>query len=155
MLFGPLMTKQKIDFFAKCQYLLLKYHPKSRFIVTYEKIEEKLSFFKSLIETYSGAFLETDSMCLLYNRVSIQNPNDVIEEYKNAKNSCYIQEGNCISISFLVADSTPENFKEFIKIFENIEYVMFLRGEKVAILPRDLFLSKANEVVSKRDYLLS
>lgn len=153
MLFKELNIQEKIDFFVKCQYLLLENYPQSRFIVTHEKLEEKLNFFKKLIDTYSGAFLVTDSMCLLYNRISIDNPNDVIEEYKRAKNSTYIPNGNCVLISFLVAKPTPDNLQSFIKPFEEVDYVMFLRGEKTSIIPKDLFLSKANEVVSMRGHL--
>jgi len=128
VLFQSLSQEVKVDFFVKCQELMLKYHPVSNFIIRENTLGAALDAFQQNVENYKGYIHFDDNICILWNKIFVSdftNVNLVVTEnaYKEPNLNF-----NSVSIDFSVFRQMQDCLK-FIK--ENytpeIKYILFIR----------------------------
>jgi len=132
--FNNLSTEDKIDFFLKCQELLINNYPNSRFLITEENIKDRLSFIQDFFNNYKGFVYNDEHVCIMYNYIKITDKNNPVEVLNTHKFQPPVIDYNAISIDFGTMDSI-KNLKKFCETFYNsqIKYVMFVRQGRPAI----------------------
>lgn len=139
--FNSLPLQEKVDFFVKCQELLLKHHPDSPFVIREDKLEEALEACHNNIEQYKGYYYTDDNVCVLWNHVKINDPNDVKRAVMENAYKMPNPEFNAVSIDFAVFREIKDCI-EFIQANKNnlIQYVLFIRGGNPRIYQIDSLL---------------
>ena len=139
--FATLSQEQKVDFFVKCQELMMKYHPTSPLIVREDALEKVLDVFYNNIQKYQGYYYMDDNICVLWNHILINEPNDakraLVENAYKQPNPQF----NAVSIDFAVFRKMSDCL-DFIKSNNNnlIKYVLFVRGGNPKIYPIEQIL---------------
>lgn len=143
-LFQELADEQKVDFFIKCQEILVNYHPDSEFICRENDINTKKHFFKEFYHQYKGYTYNNENVCLLFNRVFIKDRYDPVKVIKDHIYQPPQEEYNAISIDF-VAFNKLEHCLEFCKnqYDEKIKYILFVKNNEVKIYETKKLLEKA------------
>ncbi len=134
MLFQNLSKEQKVDFFVKCQEILVAHHPDSPFIFNEENVAPRLKDFKYLVDKYRGYAYQSDSLCVLYNRIKLKDVRNAAEELKENMYKEPSPNYNCFIIDFAVFDSI-DNVRPFIESNYNpqIEYLIWVKNNEVKL----------------------
>ncbi len=143
VLFSSLTKEEKIDFFVKCQELLIKYHPNSPFIIRENGLSNTLDAFENNIKKYQGFSYADEHICVLWNKIFVTDPtnlNRVITEnaYMPPK-----EKFNGVSIDFAVFNSMI-HCQNFIKDNddESIKYILFIREGKPKIYKKEEIINR-------------
>lgn len=139
--FQSLTQEQKVDFFIKCQKLLLQYHPNSPFVVREDNLSKVLDACHNNIKRYQGYHYSDENVCVLWNHILVTDPKDVkkcvVENAYQPPNPAY----NAVSIDFAVFRQMTDCLT-FIK--ENnspqIRYVLFIRDGNPKLYPIEVLL---------------
>jgi len=141
--FSKLHKQDKIDFFIKCQKLLIDYHPNSPFIFNENNINERMTYAGDIFNKYKGMAYTDENVCALFNYIRLDDPNDPIKALKEH----IFKEGapnyNAISIDFVVFKELKDclNFCK-TNYNGNIEYVIFVKDGKPKVHKTIEFISR-------------
>jgi hypothetical protein len=144
--FQSLNKIEKIDFFIKCQDLLIKHHPKSEFLFTKDNFQERMSFVKNFYDKYQGFVYTDDKICVLFNQIRVEDEKNPIQAIKNFAYKAPAPNYNAYSIDFVVFRELVDCI-DFCKIHYNpqIQYVLFVRSSEVKLYRTDKLLNKLND----------
>ena len=127
-LFLSLTPEQKVDFFVKCQELLIKYHPDSEFLAREGNFNEILDRVYENIGKYKGYYYMNDNMCVLWNHVYISDKEDVNKSLKDNAYKPPHPDYNGVSFDFVALREKNDMF-QFIR--ENkedrIKYILSVK----------------------------
>jgi hypothetical protein len=140
--FQDLNVRDKIEFFVKCQDLLSKYHNKSDFVIRQNNIESRILHAKNLIQRYQGLCYMDDNVCVLFNKINIDDPNKPIPALRAHMMKPPIEHYNAVSIDFVVF----RNIKDCASFCQQnydtrTEYVVYIKGGKPKIYKTRDFIS--------------
>lgn len=140
-LFQSLSEKDKIEFFVKCQSLMLKYHPTSPFIIRESKLDKALEAFENNIRRYQGYVYADENICVLWNHIIVSDPSNA---NRAVTENAYLPPNpnfNAVSIDFAVFKGI-ENCFSFIADSKEpqIKHVLFIREGKPKIYPLEQIL---------------
>jgi trehalose-6-phosphatase len=137
-LFYPLSKKEKVDFFVKCQELLIKHHSNSNFIVKESNLEEAADIFMDKIDKYKGYYYFDENVCILWNYVYVSNPNDangsLIDNAYKEPNANY----NAVSMDFVVCRKVSDILK-FAKENDSaqVEYLLSIKNGRSKLIKKE------------------
>jgi len=126
--FESLTPELKVEFFAKCQELMVKYHPTSPFVIRENTLEKALDLFYNNIKQYKGYCYSDENICVLWNHIFVADPTDmkrtVVENAYKSPNPDF----NGVSIDFAVFRQMSDCLT-FIKKHNNerIKHILFIR----------------------------
>jgi hypothetical protein len=145
--FTNLNRQDKIDFFVKCQNLLLRFHPSSPFIINKGNIKERLTYAHDIFHKYKGMVYTDENVCALFNYIKINNINDPLEALKEHQFKSPAGDYNAVSIDFVVFRHLQDCLG-FCKANynSNIEYVVFVKDGKPKIHKTLDIMSKASKI---------
>jgi hypothetical protein len=141
--------EEKIEFFVRCQDLLIRHHPESEFIITKENWNEKKDFAIDFVNRYKGWVYSDATICALFNKVRVEdekNPTKTLKRY-------YFQESapdfNAYCIDFVV-------FRKLIDCIAfcksqyspEIKYVLFVKNNEVKLYHTDKLLTHLSAPLS-------
>lgn len=137
---------EKIEFFARCQKLLLAHHPSSPFLLTQENYAARKSHALDFIRKYKGYVYADDRICILFNKIRIddpRNPNQALKD--NLFGEPRPLDYNAISVDFVVFKAL-EDCAEFCKSQHSpqIAYILFVRHGEVKLHAADKLLASLN-----------
>lgn len=140
--FQTLSTQSKLEFFAKCQELLIKYHPESEFILTKENFEERKEFALDFVKKYKGFAYWDDTICILFNKVRVEDPRNPVKILKDHLYQEPREDYNAVTVDFVVFRQLTDCIG-FCRAQYNpqIEYVVFVRHNEVKLYPTAKLLS--------------
>lgn len=146
-LFTSLSQEEKIDFFIKCQSLLVKYHPESEFIFRQDNYETRKQFVKDFVNNYKGFCFSDDNICILFNHVHVENPDDPIKILKDHIYQAPKEDFNCVSVDFVVFRELHDCAK-FVgdNNAPNIKYVLFVKNNEIKLYETEKLVNRANLV---------
>ena len=147
MLFPSLSLENKINFFIKCQEILVTYHPESPFIFRENNVEERLSFFKDFAQKYKGFVYMEEDLCVLYNKIHLRDINNPITDIKSKIYQPPDPNFNCYMIDWAVFENLRD-VKKFIKkeYSSQIKYVAWAKNQDIKVYPLDKLLAGLREV---------
>ena len=135
--FQALLMSDKIEFFAKCQELLVKHHPTSEFVLTRENFEERKDYALDFIKRYKGFAYADDNVCVLFNKVRVEDPKNPV---KVIKDHLYQEpreiDYNAVSVDFVVFRQLEDCIGFCRAQYRpQMEYVVFVRHNEVKLYP--------------------
>ncbi len=144
-LFNELNVEQKVDFFIKCQKLLIKHHANSTFVIRANNLEKSVNTFASHIQDYKGYFFCNDNICVLFNYIRVDDSGP-LDKFQTLRENAYqkpAENYNGISIDFVVFKEL-QNSLEFIRSQNSsqIKYVLFVKSGHVKLHLKDDLLKK-------------
>ena len=145
VLFAPLPYEEKINFFLKCQELLVANHPDSPFIFREDNLEERLYFFKDFAKKYKGFVYMCEDLCILFNKIHLRDANDPIKDIKAKMYQPPEENFNCYMIDWVVFKKL-RNVKKFIEneYSPQIKWAAWAKNQDIKIYPLDKLLSSLN-----------
>jgi hypothetical protein len=129
--FKTLEKADKIDFFLKCQRLLIANHPNSPFLFTKDNIDERLTYASDIFNKYQGMCYADENVCVLFNYIRVEDPNDPVAALKaNAFKDGEINY-NAVSIDWACFRKMKDCLT-FCKTVYNthIEYIVYVHNGK-------------------------
>ena len=141
MLFQSLSQKEKIDFFVRCQEILIKSHSGSSFVIRERGLEKALDAVQTNIFKYQGFSYSDDNVCILWNYIFVSDPKDVTRAVKENAYKGPAENFNAVSIDFATFRKM-EDIRGFIKenVKDNMKYVLFIREGNPKIYPIETLL---------------
>lgn len=141
-LFRALSEEEKVDFFCRCQKLLVEFHPSSHFLFTKENYEERKFFVLDFLHKYKGYAYMDDNVCVLYNHVKVEDPNNPVKVVKDHIYREPAANYNAISIDFVVFKQLRDCLS-FVSAHNSpqIEYVLFVKNNEVKLYNKERLLS--------------
>jgi hypothetical protein len=132
--FQELTKEQQVDFFIKCQELLVKYHPNSQFLFTKENLEERRHWVEGFLKKYKGYVYADDNICVLFNKVRVddaRNPQKTLKDYFYSEPA---ENFNAVSIDFVVFRKLGDCM-EFCKsqYSPQIEWIVFVKNNELKL----------------------
>lgn len=144
-LFQSLSKEEKIEFFVKCQSLLVAHHPDSEFILTKENWRDRIGFARNFIERYKGYCYADDNICVLFNKVKIIDPKDPIKALKDHIYQEPAIDFNAYSIDFVVFKKLADCLGFCLAQYSpQIVYVLFVKNNEVKLYEAARLLDKLN-----------
>ena len=145
-LFQSLNQDEKIEFFVKCQELMLKHHQKSPFIVREKSLGKVLDSFVNNIQKYQGYSYADDNICVLWNKIYVSDPSNVNLVVRECAYQPPNPVFNGVSIDFAVF-RRMEDCLAFVKsnYQPQIRYVLFIREGKPKIYETEAILKSMNK----------
>jgi hypothetical protein len=137
-LFYPIPKEEKVEFFVKCQELLIKHHSTSNFIVKESNLEEAADIFMDKIDKYKGYYYFDENVCILWNHVFISDPNDangsLIENAYKAPHPNY----NAASMDFVVCRRVTDILR-FAKENDSaqVKYLLSIKNGRTKLLKKE------------------
>lgn len=141
--FQSLTRDEKIEFFLKCQELLMKYHGNSDFIIRQNNIEQRLQHAKELVDKYKGFCYMEDNICVLFNKINVGDENDPIGALSTHKFREPVEHYNAVSIDFVVFRDLKD-CAEFCKnnYDHRIKYILYVKNAKPKLYKTEQFISR-------------
>lgn len=148
-LFVNLTKEAKIDFFVKCQGLLLKYHPDSNFLVRARDLAAKLSYVQDFFAKYQGYYWSDDNICVLYNHVIVTDNTDPALAIRSNMWKSPHPEYNAASIDFVVFRDKMDCLT-WVKSRYNprIQYVIYVKNNQPKIYKTDQLVGRLFSLTS-------
>lgn len=136
--FDELDKEGKIQFFQKCQDLLLANQPDSPWVL---REGSQKNYFISLFIKYKGIAYQTEDVVILFNKLRYENKDDILGNHATRMFEPPAQSPNTYSIDFITAKLTPEILLEAGDYFKDpgMEWVCFLRGQKLSVFNFESF----------------
>lgn len=146
-LFQSLSKEEKIDFFAKCQNLLVNYHPTSEFIFRENNIKDRIDFAKNFYFKYKGFTYSNNEICILFNKIKVVDPLNPIKVIKDHLYKEPSEDYNAYSIDFVVFRKLIDCFGFCKSQYEpRIEYIIFVRNNDVKLYKTNKLLEKLSNI---------
>jgi hypothetical protein len=141
VLFQSLSKEQQIDFFIKCQEILVNSHPTSEFIITKENWPERKHYALDFINKYKGYVYYNNQICLLFNKIRINDPQNPVKALKDHIFKEPQSDYNAYSIDF-ACFLNIKNCLGFIKTQDNpqILYVLYVKNNSVKLYLKENLL---------------
>lgn len=134
---------ERVAFFLKCQELLLSYHTTSPFLFTQTNAKERLSHAKSLNEQYKGLCYQDENICILYNKVHVEDEKDPVQALKIHKFKEPVQSYNAYSIDFVVFRRLMDCAIWIKNNYEpKIQFVLYVKNGKPQIYKTAPFIAR-------------
>lgn len=132
--FQSLTRDEKIDFFVKCQKLLVENHPKSEFIFTQENSRERKYWANQLLLKYKGYVYADDKICILFNHVRVDDPKNPKDTLKKMIYQPPAENFNAVAIDFVVFRKLGDCI-EFCKsqYVPQIEWIVFVKNNEIKL----------------------
>lgn len=132
--FQKLNKQDKIDFFLKCQDLLIKNHPDSPFVFNRANFKGRLQYAGDIFHKYNGMCYTDENVAILFNYLLISDPKDPISALKQHQFKSPDPQYNAISIDFVVFKELKDCLK-FCRLNYNfnVEYVVWVKDGKPKI----------------------
>lgn len=137
-LFYPIPKEEKVEFFVKCQELLIKHHSTSNFVVKESNLEEAADIFMDKIDKYKGYYYFDENVCILWNHVFISDPNDangsLIENAYKTPHPNY----NAASMDFVVCRRVTDILR-FAKENDSaqVKYLLSIKNGRTKLLKKE------------------
>ncbi len=127
-LFQSLSKEEKIDFFVRCQDLLIKHHNQSEFLFTQENYSERKDFALNFIERYNGYIFSNENICLLYNKIKIKDEKTPVKAIRENMYQAPDPNYNAIIVDFATFDIL-EHVIEFFKtqMEERLKFILYVK----------------------------
>ena len=137
--FDELDKEGKIQFFQKCQDLLLVNQPSSPWIL--RSGGDQRNYFVDLFIRYKGIAYQTEKVVILFNKLRYEDKDDILQNHVTRMFESPAQDPNTYSIDFITAKLTPEILLEADDYFRDpgIKWVCFLRGQKLSVFNIEAF----------------
>lgn len=144
-LFNSLTIEQKVDFFVKCQKLLIKHHTNSSFVIRANNLEKSVNTFASHVKDYQGYYYCNDNICVLFNYIRVDD-SDQLNKTQTLRENAYkapAENHNGVSIDFVVFRDMADSL-EFILSQDSpkIKYVLFVKDGKIKLHRKEDLLKK-------------
>ena len=141
-LFNEMGKEEKMDFFQKCQNMLVKNQPDSLWILR-DGDESNRSYFLDIFLRYQGIVYESENIILLFNKHQYASKDEIIVKSREKLFSAPDKNPNTYSIDFVTSKLTQEILQEVEPHFKDpgIKWIHFLRGQKVSVFDIELFKS--------------
>jgi len=141
--FDSLSNTEKIDFFVRCQDLLLKYHPNSPFLFRKDNAKDRLAFVKPVCEQYKGFAYWDDNVCAIYNKIVVNSEDEAVQAVSFYKYKPPAVPYNAIIVDFVVFKELKDCVTLVAQQFNaSLKYILFIRHSQVRIYPTLQFLSQ-------------
>ena len=144
-LFQSQKQEEKIDFFVRCQTLMLKHHPKSSFIITQRTLPKAIESFQESIHRYQGYSHADENICVLWNKILVSDETNVNRVVTENAYQPPNPKFNGVSIDFAVFRKIEDCFM-FIQANkqEEMKYVLFIREGRPKLYPLEQILKSLN-----------
>jgi len=137
-LFQSLNLDDKVDFFVKCQKLMINYHPNSSFVIKESSLDQSIDVFVNNIQKYQGFFFYNENICVLWNHIIISDPQNIKQAIIDNAYKAPSAQYNAVSIDFAVFRKISDCI-DFIKQNDEpeIKFVLFIKDGKPKIYKKD------------------
>jgi hypothetical protein len=137
---NELPKEEKIEFFQKCQDLLVKNQPESEFILREEA--ENRDYFLDLFLKYKGFAYTSEKIAVLFNKHRINSLPEAQEAYQDKVFDPPAPDANTYTVDFITTKMSKDVLQELYPVFhENLEFMCFLRMGKVSFFRFDVLKS--------------
>jgi len=137
--FQDMTHSNKLDFFQRCQELLLRTEPSSPYVIR-EGSERGKSFIIDAFLKYKGYIYEAEEVIIMFNKHFYEEKEQAVNEYGEKLFAAPENPANTYSIDFIAASLNEQRLKEMEPYFnEGMRYVVFLRGQRPAIFEAENF----------------
>lgn len=135
-LFQSLSIEERIEFFVKCQEMLIKYHSSSGFVIRENTLEKAVASCQGNIHKYNGFVYSDDNVCVLWNHIKVSDSSDVQRILKENAYQPPHPQYNGVSIDFAVFRHIKDCL-DFVKKNQTpqMEYVLFIREGRPKLYP--------------------
>lgn len=141
--FHQLHRQDKIDFFIKCQKMLITHHFDSPFIFNKDNIKERLTYAADIFHKYKGMCYSDDNVCVLFNYIKLEDPEDPISALKQHAFQPSTIDYNAVSIDFVVFRELKDCLSFCSTNYNaNIQYVIFVKDGKPKVHKTTEFVSR-------------
>jgi hypothetical protein len=132
--FQSLTRDSQVDFFVRCQSLLLKHHVNSPFVCRVNNMAARLNHMQHFVNNYHGFCYADDHVCVLFNHMLITDPHAPEQSFRQALYKPPAVPYNTITVDWVVFDQLV-NCGELIKrqYNTNVQYVLFVRHNKIKL----------------------
>lgn len=142
-LFIDMTVEEKIQFFLKCQRLLVTFHPKSQYVFTKNNAQEKLAFAKDLISQYKGFCYQDENVAALFNRIVVADPSDPVGAVKANLYKHPHPDFNAVSVDFVVF----RKIEDCIALCKSqytprMEYIIFVKNNQPKLYKTGPFMAQ-------------
>ena len=139
-LFNEMSKEEKVDFFQKCQNMLVKNQPSSVWVLR-DGDESNRSYFLDLFLKYQGIAYESENIILLFNKHRYTNKDEIVMKSRDRLFSAPDENPNTYSIDFVTSKLTQKILQEVEPHFKDpgIQWIHFLRGQKVSVFDIEPF----------------
>jgi len=140
-LFNDLDREERLDFFQRCQDMLVKHNPNSPYIMRYGSPVTKSYFFDVFLR-YQGILYETDKIIVMFNKHRCSGREEIIEKYRENLFLPPHPEPNTYSIDFVSSSQLNKEILTELKPFfsdDGMEYISFLRGQNLTVFDIESF----------------
>ena len=140
-LFSELGHDEKVDFFRRCQKLLVKHSPNSPWVLRGGAEPTNMSYFLDVFIRYKGIIYETDDMILLFNKRYFEDEDEIHHEYHNKLYDPPDKNPNTYTIDFIASSLSEKILKDLEPYFNDpgMKHVCFLRGAKLSVFDAESF----------------
>jgi len=147
-IFTDLDKEERIEFFQRCQDLLLETAPESPYILRQGDVARNKSYFLDIFLKYQGLIYESDGIILLFNKLQYEDKDHIYEQYRDRLFHSPDKEPNTYSVDFIAAKLDPKILSEMEPYFkdEGMKWVCFLRGQQLSVFDAE---SLKNSVKAK------
>ncbi len=138
-LFNEMPVQDRVDFFQKCQEMMVKSYGGNHFLLHSKNKNEILSFYKKLVLNYKGYCYSSDKICILFNVINSSPSN---EEITNSSwRGPPIKDGDIYFVDYVVGSINAGTYQELkgVMNFPGVDKIGFLRGGRLSIFELDKF----------------
>ena len=137
--FQDMTHSDKLDFFQRCQDLLIRTEPNSPYIIR-EGSERGKSFIIDAFLKYKGYVYEAEEVIIMFNKHFYEERGQAVEEYGQKLFNLPENPANTYSIDFIAARLNEHRLKEMEPYFnEDMKYIVFLRSQRPTIFEAENF----------------
>lgn len=132
-LFNEMPIEDRVNFFQKCQDIILRDHVNNEFLLHSNNKNEMLSFYKKLVLEYKGYCYSSDKICILFNITKSSPSNEEISgsSWKHSP----MKDGDIYFVDYVVGSINAGTYQELkgVMNFPGVEKIGFLRGGRISI----------------------
>lgn len=138
-LFDEMPVQDRVDFFQKCQEMMVKSYGGNHFLLHSKNKNEILSFYKKLVLNYKGYCYSSDKICILFNVINSSPSN---EEITNSSwRGPPIKDGDIYFVDYVVGSINQDTYQELkgVMNFPGVNKISFLRNGHLSVFELDKF----------------
>jgi hypothetical protein len=142
-LFQQTTKEEKIEFFLQCQKLLMEHHPHSPFLFTTGNVDARMTHIRTLLTKYHGLVYMDDNICVLFNRIRINEGESAPDALKNNIYSEPHPDYNAVSVDFVVFRDLKD-CAEWVKsqYDPRIQHVLYVKNNQPFIYKTEKIIAK-------------
>jgi hypothetical protein len=146
-IFTDMGKEEKLQFFQRCQDLLLETTPDSPYVLRQGDLDRNRSYFLDIFLRYQGLVYESDGIILLFNKLQYENKDQIYEHYRQRLFHPPDKNPNTYTVDFIASKLDPKILSEMEPYFkdEGMKWVCFLRGQKLSIFPAESFKNSVKQ----------